>query len=142
MDYLKVLRLSLLFLGKSLLAVSGACILSFMLVGMFEGTASITELSILELLFSAVLCFFVYRHCKNSMIVGLKWHRILYLPLSNCGYLLPFWIIFMGRREVNAEAVMGQLFGFGLILFNIYTATPRLASDQGTIPLEPEEKTS
>jgi hypothetical protein len=143
-----------MFLAKSLLAMSGAVILAFTFVDMFEGTLSITELSVLELLFSALLCVFAYRHCKSSILLGLKWHRILYLPFRNCGclVLLAFTALIFSLQqgnsieqlntEVLAESIMDQLFGFGLILFCIYIATPRVPSDQRSLVLKSEEKTS
>ena len=139
MDFLRILRFTLILLAKSLLAMSGLAILAFTFADMFEGTISIAELSILELLFSAVLCVFAYRHGKSSMIVGLKWHRILYLPLRNCGclaFLALAMLIFSIQQgnsieqlatEALAESMMDQLFGFGLILFCMYIAAPRLS---------------
>lgn len=143
-----------MFLAKSLLAMLGALILAFTVVDMFEGALSITELSVLELLFSALLCVFAYRHGKSSMIAGLKWHRILYLPLRNCGclaFLALAMLIFSIQQgnsieqlatEALAESMMGQLIDFGLILFCMYIAAPRLPSDQRPLVLESEEKTS
>ena len=134
--------------------MSGLAILAFTFADMLEGTISIAELSILELLFSAVLCVFAYRHGKSSMIVGLKWHRILYLPLRSCGCLalLALAMLMFSIQQGNSieqlatealsESMMDQLFGFGLILFCVYIAAPRLPSDQRPLVLESEEKTS
>jgi hypothetical protein len=153
MDYSKILRLTLLFLGKSLLAISGAGILAFTFIEMFEGTPSIIELSILELLFSAVLYFLLYRHGKISINFGLKWYRILYLPLRNCGWLVLltllvlFYLMHQGYsletliQGASVEAIMDQLFSFGLILFCIYTATPRIPVDQNPLDCSAEETT-
>lgn len=142
MDFFRILRFTLTFLAKGLLATSGVVILACTFAEIFEGTISITELSILELLFIVTLCASAYRHCKNSTALGLKWHRILYLPLRNCGYLLLLaltaliFFIQQGNSlaELNAEmlanSIMEQLFSFGLILFCFYFATPRVHADQ------------
>ncbi len=151
MDYLKILRLSLLFLGRSILAILGASSIIVTFVDMFEGTLSITELSNLELIFSAIFCLLLYRHGKISIILGLKWFRVLYLPLRNCGWMVVLmlsgmlFLILQGdslehiNTEISSEAIMDQLFGFGLILFCIYIATPRIPSEQSPRALEPEE---
>jgi|GEM_PF-4704699 len=135
---------ALLFFGQSLLFCLGLTALIFTFVGLFEGSFSFAEMSLLEIIFTLVLVFLICRYLTASKASGLTWRRMLYLPLRNIGWFslisYLFFIFFTlneGADNLNVllakNANRMQWVDFIFIQLCLYWAAPKLPAEQSVV---------
>ena len=127
------------FIGQSLLFSLGLLLILGTFVEIFEGRASLGELSLLEILFVALFVLLLKRHAVISREVGFSWPHTLYRPFRDIGWLClvclvclvcALFLVLGGQNLdelylyliVNSNAL--QRMGFLLILCLVYFATP------------------
>lgn len=125
-----------IFIGQSLLFSLGLLSILGLFVEIFEGRASLGELSLLEILFVALFVSLLKRHTVISREVGVSWPHTLYRPFRNIGWLglvaliCALFLVLDGQNLdeldlysiVNSNAQQG--IEFLLILCSVYVATP------------------
>lgn len=135
-------KATLLFLGQSLLLCVGLASLAFTFVDFFEGSLTLSELSLLEIVFSLLMFALISRHLTASKSAQLKWTSVIYRPLRNIGWVnlallcLAMFFILKGAEidELNQFFAKNsnrlQQLDLIVILFCVYWAAPKLPTEQ------------